>query len=262
MAPAARAGLIEKVAVIGAGPGGLAAAKSFFRHLSPVMRHTDTTCRYLVAETTFSEIVILEQRLNVGGVWNATPTIRTDKYFTIPQTKPSVTPNEPIQDHGAEGGGNKFEFLSPIYDNLDTNIPQMLMKYSDQAFPDGTSLFPQHDVVLEYLERYADEVRHLIRFGLQVLDVYPIMESGSREKWSITTKNIETGEVTVSIFDAVIVANGHYNDPYVPDIPEIREWNAAYPASISHSKFYRRPDDFKDKVSPPPTHIYQLLTSG
>jgi cation diffusion facilitator CzcD-associated flavoprotein CzcO len=184
----------------------------------------------------------------VGGVWNATPNIRTDKHFTIPQTRPSTIPSEPVHGHGAEGGENNFDFLSPIYDNMDTNIPQMLMKYSDHAFPEGTSLFTQHDVVLEYLERYADEVRHLIRFGTQVLDVYAIMESGGRETWSITTRKIKTGEVSVSIFDAVIVASGHYNDPYVPDIPGIREWNTTYPGSISHSKFYRKPNDFKDKV--------------
>jgi len=51
-------------------------------------------------------------------------------------------------------------------------------------------------------------------------------------------KNLKTEEVSVSLFDAVIVANGHYNDPYVPKILGIREWNAAYPGSISHSKFY------------------------
>jgi cation diffusion facilitator CzcD-associated flavoprotein CzcO len=124
------------------------------------------------------------------------------------------------------------------------------MKYSDQPFPDGTSLFPQHDVVLEYLERYADEVRHLITFGTQVLDVSPITEHSSQDRWSVSTKNLKTEEVSVSVFDAVIVANGHYNDPYVPDVPGIREWNAAYPGSISHSKFYRRPNDFKNKVSP------------
>jgi cation diffusion facilitator CzcD-associated flavoprotein CzcO len=215
----------------------------------------DSVFRYLIAENAFSDIVVLEQRLNVGGVWNATPTIRTDKHFTIPQTRPSTTPSEPFQKNGVGRDERRLDFLSPIYDNLDTNIPQMLMKYSDQAFPEGTSLFPQHDVVLEYLESYADEVRDLIRFGTQVLEVRPITQNGNSGKWSVSTKNIKTGEKSESIFDAVIVANGHYNDSYVPDIPGIREWNAAYPGSISHSKFYRKPDDFKNKVSPSQAHI-------
>ncbi len=168
---------------------------------------------------------------------------------------PSTIPSEPVQSHGVEGDRGKLEFLSPIYNNLDTNIPQMLMKYSDHAFPEGTSLFPQHDVVLEYMERYGDEIRHLIRFGTQVIDVRPVTEDCRSEKWSVSTKDLRSGVELVSIFDAVIVANGHYNDPYVPDIPGIREWNARYPGSISHSKFYRKPDDFNNKASLPLAYI-------
>jgi cation diffusion facilitator CzcD-associated flavoprotein CzcO len=146
-------------------------------------------------------------------------------------------------------GGAWFEFISPIYDDLDTNIPHSIMEYSNQRFPDGTPLFPRHEVVLGYLERYADEVRHLVRFGTEVVNVSPAIEASSeKEKWVVRTRNIKTREERVQIFDAVIVANGHYETPFVPDIPGITEWNTAYPGSISHSKFYRRPDEFRDKV--------------
>ena len=249
---------IKKIAVIGAGPAGLAAAKSVLFTRLPI-HVTNTLPRYLLAEKAFSEIVIFEQRLNVGGVWKATPSLKEDKNFTIPQTVPSLVPTEPAWDCVANANEEKFQFLSPIYDSLDTNIPYTLMSYSDHSFPEGIALFPRHEVVQEYLERYADGVRHLLRLGTQVLDVRPITEDGSKDKWSILTKDMKTGEVSVSLYDAVIVANGHYNDPYVPDIAGIREWNAAYPGSISHSKFYKRPDDFKDKVSPPQAYISHLL---
>ena len=49
-------------------------------------------------------------------------------------------------------------------------------------------------------------------------------------------------------YDAVVVASGHYNDPFIPDIPGLVDFDKAYPGAISHSKFYRRPNDFKDKV--------------
>jgi cation diffusion facilitator CzcD-associated flavoprotein CzcO len=173
---------------------------------------------------------------------------------------PSAIPSEPAWSDAVDGSEDVFQFLSPIYDNLDTNIPYTLMGYSDHPFPDGTSLFPRHEVVQEYLERYADEVRHLLRLGIQVLDVRPITDNRSGDKWSVFTKNLRTGETSVSLYDAVIVANGHYNDPYVPNIPGIREWNTAYPGSISHSKFYKRPDDFRDKVGPPQTYIFRLLS--
>lgn len=38
------------------------------------------------------------------------------------------------------------------------NLPKMLMQFSDLAFPDESQLFPTHDDILEYLERYADDV--------------------------------------------------------------------------------------------------------
>jgi cation diffusion facilitator CzcD-associated flavoprotein CzcO len=41
-------------------------------------------------------------------------------------------------------------------------------------------------------------------------------------------------------FDAVLVANGHYDVPFVPTTPGITEWNAAYPGRISHSKYFRQ----------------------
>jgi Flavin-binding monooxygenase-like len=49
-------------------------------------------------------------------------------------------------------------------------------------------------------------------------------------------------------FDSVVIASGHYHSPNVPDIPGLKEWKNRWPERVSHSKAYRRPDDFKDKV--------------
>ncbi|KAF1967261.1 FAD/NAD(P)-binding domain-containing protein [Bimuria novae-zelandiae CBS 107.79] len=49
------------------------------------------------------------------------------------------------------------------------------------------------------------------------------------------------------IYDAVIVANGHFIVPYIPDIPGICAWNAQYPGLISHAEYYRAPEDFTGK---------------
>jgi len=50
-------------------------------------------------------------------------------------------------------------------------------------------------------------------------------------------------------YDAIAVASGHYTVPFIPDIPGISEWNKAYPGRISHSKFFRRPEEYKGQVS-------------
>ena len=52
----------------------------------------------------------------------------------------------------------------------------------------------------------------------------------------------------VQDYDAVVVAGGHYDLPYVPDIGGLAAWKENYPGAVTHSKSYRRPDSFKDKV--------------
>jgi len=59
---------------------------------------------------------------------------------------------------------------------------------------------------------------------------------------------LESKEVSTETFDAVIVASGHYDDPFVPDIAGLEAWNSTLPGSISHSKFYRQPEVFTGKV--------------
>lgn len=48
-------------------------------------------------------------------------------------------------------------------------------------------------------------------------------------------------------FDAVVVANGHYHAPNIPDVPGLKEWKSAFPDRIQHSKLYRRASSFKDQ---------------
>lgn len=72
--------------------------------------------------------------------------------------------------------------------------------------------------------------------------------------WRVETSRLEhTGlgpryERAVELFDAVVVANGHYHAPNIPNFPGLREWKAAFPDRITHSKLYRRPDSFKDQT--------------
>ncbi|KAF2089901.1 thiol-specific monooxygenase [Saccharata proteae CBS 121410] len=215
---------IDTVAIVGAGPGGLAAAK------------------YLLAEETFSRIELFEQRNCVGGVWHYTPHKALDSDFSIPHTKPRTEAEEPFMKEGI--WSTEAEFVSPLYEHLETNIPHSLMNYSDLRFPEKTPLFPSHTIVKEYIERYAEDVRHLIKFQTQVIDVSPVDEEDGKSQWAVKFRELQSGNEETQIFDAVVVANGHYSDPYIPDIPGLTQWNDAYPDAISHSKYYNKPFDF------------------
>ena len=170
----------------------------------------------------------------------------------IPQTNPFAGLDEPIWDNSnAKHTLNKQDqekatLLSPLYDRLETNIPRGLMGFSDLPWPKDAQLFPKHATVQEYIEQYSNDVLHLIQFSTQVLDLHQNPSGG----WTIKTQPVTgttASDATSHHFDAVIVANGHFNIPYIPKVEGIEAFSAAHPGTISHSKFYRLPEHYANK---------------
>ncbi|OSS46846.1 hypothetical protein B5807_08952 [Epicoccum nigrum] len=231
---------VKSVAVIGAGPSGLAAA------------------RYLRAEKVFSKIVLFEQRPRDGGIWNYTSDDRHEDLFSIPQTKASGENQEPIWKESEQcehattntdvckNTSKQPVFVSPMYERLETNIPRDLMGFKGLHWPKDSQLFPKHQTVLKYIEEYGKDVQDTIRYSTQVTNVTPISNDPS-SAWSVTSRVLQTSEATTETYDAVVVANGHFITPYVPEIPRIAEWSISNPGLISHSKYYRRPEEFTGK---------------
>ena len=220
---------VKSICIIGAGPSGLVAAK------------------YFLAEHAFSHITIYEQRPRLGGLWNYSASPDEDgKRFSVPQTEDDATLENASILTGTNGELNsektkaKAAFMSPVYDRLETNIPRELMGFSDLDWPEDCQLFPEHERVLDYIEEHAEDVKHLVQFETKVLDVSRTAD----EKWLVKTKKLESATVEERTFDAVLVANGHFNVPYVPNIKGMREWNAQHPGSIVHSMYYRKPEDY------------------
>ncbi|KAK3669964.1 monooxygenase [Recurvomyces mirabilis] len=223
---------VSSVCIIGAGPSGLVAAK------------------YLRAEKAFSRIQIYEQRATVGGIWNYVPHSSPTAYDSaIPQTNPFAEADRPIWKHSnaskilGEDKQEKAAFLTPLYDRLETNIPRGLMGFSDLDWPGDSQLFPKHETVMEYIEQYAEDVRDTISWRTQVLDV----QLTEDKRWTVKTQEVSHGkpaEVREETYDAVIVANGHFNIPYIPEVKGLEKWSKAYPGCITHSKFYRKPEHF------------------
>lgn len=219
------------IAIIGAGPSGVTAAK------------------YLRAEKAFDKIVLYEQRSRLGGIWNHTPDQRDEDFFAIPQTEPIRRNQEPTwrdATNTRDRGHQEASFLSPIYDKLETNIPRGLMGFQDLNWPEESQLFPQHETVLQYILDFSKDVEEMVELETQVTDVQP-NDQEPNGSWIVKTQNLRTKETQEHTYDAVIVANGHFIVPYVPDIVNIREWNKACPGAISHSKYFRTPEDFAGK---------------
>ena len=120
------------------------------------------------------------------------------------------------------------------------------MGFKDLDWSQDSQLFPKHETVLKYIQDYGADVENFIRYETQVLNVEPV-STEPLTPWKVLTRDLRSDSRHEEQFDAVIVANGHFIVPYIPDIPGIRDWNEKYPRVITHAKYYRNPEDFKDK---------------
>ncbi|KAL7797597.1 hypothetical protein V8C37DRAFT_370041 [Trichoderma ceciliae] len=214
---------VNKVAIIGAGPAGLAAA------------------RYLRAQGMVDSITIFEQQDEVGGVWYYSG-LAPEK-VPVPQQDPFWGPEPSIWPEGAPAP----VFPSPMYDRLHANIPGCLMGFHDREFPRDAWVFPKREEIQGYLVKYAEDLRHLIKFRHQVVRVDLETRDG-RDQWHLELKStLNDDQVARETYDAVVVANGHYSVPFIPSIKNVQEFNQAHPSIITHSKQYRKNDQFKGK---------------
>ena len=137
---------------------------------------------------------------------------------------------------------------TPMYEGLESNLPHMLMQFSDTPFPEGTQLFPTRETVWRYLQDYASEIISIIRFGHQVVDVRP-SRAEDVHVWEVTARAAAEGVDEVERFDAVVAANGHCDWPLLPDVEGLGAWSKELPESLYHSVSYKNPKAFKNKVS-------------
>ncbi|KAJ2899983.1 FAD/NAD(P)-binding domain-containing protein [Zalerion maritima] len=215
---------VKRIAIIGAGPAGLSAA------------------RYLIHQQAFESIVIFEQQAEVGGVWNYSK--EPSKITRAPQTDPLSPPDPPVLPKDDKEAPI---FPTPMYDDLNTNIPHSLMNFSDLPFPEGSIIFPPRQAVQSYLLTYSEPLRNIIRLCTKVNNVRLFKGDTGHDKWEVDSQHTVSAAVESETFDAVVVASGHYALPYVPRMKGIAEFHARYPGIISHSKTYRDNSPFIGK---------------
>lgn len=207
------------------------------------------TTRYLLAEDYFETIHVFEQQANFGGVWNYSND--APGRIDIPQTNPNQPLEEPIWHSNVPGNSATHSspqatFVSPIYERLETNIPHCIMKFSDMPSLEMNQLFPSREAVTQYLENYAEGVKHLVKFQTQVTDIRRTLLRRPYD-WLVQTKDLRTSIISDRFYSAIVVANGHYTVPSLPNIRGIKDWDQANKGVISHSKSYRRPEPFANK---------------
>lgn len=169
----------ERVAIIGAGPSGLAQLRAF------------ESAKRAGAETP--EIVCFEKQSNWGGMWNYTWRTGLDEY------------GEPV--HGS------------MYRYLWSNGPKECLEFADYSFEEHfgrpIASYPPRAVLHDYIMGRVEksDVRPYIRFSTVCRWTQYREEIG---KFIVTVKDLPRDRTYSEEFDRVVVASGHFSTPNVP----------------------------------------------
>jgi len=171
----------KRVAIIGAGPSGLAQLRAF---QSDQAKGAD-----------IPEVVCFEKQSDWGGLW------RYD-WRTGLDAK-----GEPV--HGS------------MYRYLWSNGPKEGLEFADYSFDEHfgkpIASYPPRAVLFDYIEGRVKKagIRDWIRFETAVRRVEETAAGGFR----VVSEDLNSGEETDEHFDHVVVASGHFSTPNVPHYP-------------------------------------------
>lgn len=264
---------VKKVAIIGAGPGGLVALNELLHTskdgVSTIKNFNGENS--LPEEGAFDDIVVFEQNKDIGGLWNYTD--ETDPSFPkgvqdicnpskvrtrLSMPSQSILNNTSVEHPYTQRNQRKENYAwnhNGLYKDLYTNVPREYMRFSSGNPPDEFldsrfHPFLHHSDVFKYLKRFAErnDLKKYIRFGSAVEKV---IKDVSSDKWIIQVGNYDsnTGQEKwyKETFDAVIVAVGRFNVPFFPPIENISKFDEINPNVIQHVKSFRSAENLKNK---------------
>ncbi|RAL39112.1 hypothetical protein DM860_011598 [Cuscuta australis] len=205
----------KNVCVIGAGPSGLVAARELRKE--------------------GHNVVVFEQSHDVGGQWLYNGQVHAE---------------DPL------GRAKFLKVHSSVYASLRLISPREIMGFSDFPFVTKKGRdqrrFPGHEELLSYLRDFCEffKLREMIRFNTRV-EYVGIMDDNTHElesdiRWVVKSKPTTGSDAKVleEVFDAVVVASGHYSQPRLPQIKGMNAWRGKQ----MHSHIYRVPEPFCNEV--------------
>ncbi len=147
---------------------------------------------------------------------------------------------------GSQVGGNwrymNDNGMSAAYKSLHINTSRRTMAYASYPMPEHLPDYPNHFQIAQYFDEYVDHFgfREKIRFRTEVTHVEP--DGGS---WTVSWRNLESGEEGSETYAAVIVANGHHWNPRWPEPPF--EGQEQFEGEQIHVHSYKEPDIMRGK---------------
>ncbi|KAG6852181.1 hypothetical protein C0991_002328, partial [Blastosporella zonata] len=245
---------VKKVAIIGAGPGGLLNYREF-------------------TQAGF-DVHLFERDYIPTGNWHYTEETPVDAAIpnddvSIADFAPSLPPEgvrlpyeEVYQGKESKDLLRKHRGPKPIWATLHSNAPAPIQQFTEIPWPKGTDWELPHDKIGRYVRAFAsyhginsnDENPHL-SFNTRVELIEKRYDDyGEEAGWTLTLKKVVKIDERSSKarwytqdFDAVVIATGRYNAPNVPNIPGLAAWAERFPGSLRHSRQYRRPEPYVGK---------------
>ncbi|GAA4119062.1 NAD(P)-binding domain-containing protein [Enteractinococcus coprophilus] len=169
----------QRIAIIGAGPSGLAALRAF-----------ESAER---AGAEVPEIVCYEKQDDWGGQWNYSWRTGIDQY------------GEPVH--------------SSMYRNLWSNAPKEALEFAEYTFDEHfgrpVSSYPPREVLWDYIDGRlrSSKAKDKVKFATAARWV---QHHEDTDTFTVTVEDLKTRTTSSSEFDRVIVATGHFAYPNVP----------------------------------------------
>ncbi|KAH8813506.1 FAD/NAD(P)-binding domain-containing protein [Flagelloscypha sp. PMI_526] len=255
---------VKNVAIIGAGVGGLMAFRTF----------TETG--------SFDSIRVFERDNMPGGNWHYTEETpvstsvhnQTSDWWTgdYDPTHPPLVPSNITHRVGKDGSPSKetleWERLvhrspTPVWASLEANTPSPQQQIPGFSWPDKTPWATNQPEVQKYLRSFASwlginygDNNPSISYNTRVESVTKRFNSitGEHHGWRLLLRKfVKTNEGTYEEswweehFDAVVVATGRFNVPYIPPIPGLEDWQKRFPERVQHARQYRRPEPYEGR---------------
>ena len=169
---------MTKVAIVGAGPCGLAQLRAF----ESIEKKGEK----------IPEVVCFEKQDDWGGLWNYTWRTGSDQY------------GDPVPNS--------------MYRYLWSNGPKECLEFADYPFDEHFKQpipsFPPREVLYNYILGRSKKanVKKYIKFNTTVKQT-----TFNGSQFEITTLNKKDNTVSTNNFDYLVVASGHFSVPYIPE---------------------------------------------
>ncbi|RCK65561.1 Flavin-containing monooxygenase FMO GS-OX3 [Candida viswanathii] len=184
-----------KIAIIGGGPSGIISLHSLLKE-------------------GFTEITLFERRDDIGGCWQCLP----PETVNFEQISQGIIPLDPVPDElpAKVSPSSVQRFLdTATYSYLETNVHETAMQF-DIPFPRETISKRGKDSPF----RHYTEINKYLK-DIAALDHWEKLDK-INNKWRLVLRQF--GDTADYIYEKVIVASGHFDVPFVPQIPGLQEF--------------------------------------